>query len=413
MYKIRLNKWGYFKNSRKVDTKLVSQTRKGGRVGSTLTETIFGDTQPLTFVLATTRQTLSPKPVTLRDPDVYRMPGHIFSSISAYMWGSYEAQRWTVSDLACATFYENAYFRPSAELINSIGSLTSLLQGKNYHQAGLLMRRAAIQMENVLRDQPVDLLTCLLEIAHRLHSTAPELAALLMRHSADIAKIYFPSPKHPVRVFTQRLATLDNAEVGVLAVEAYACQLRIWQNIRDGNIQKVGDSKATGFVWITGLALAGDLDKLPLSLIPQLDGIMLRLAEAVKGSEWCTKLLHYIIENGQFQLFIGQLEGKLMEITLQPPGMQTKVANAQPTARYSLAHLNTRYRHFAVGDRSRREAMEIQWLLRTEMGSFFMGVASALEGWLGDVGEHNKAAAIAQYRESFLAAGLVDVIQLL
>lgn len=401
MYKIRLNKWGYFKNSRKLDTKSISQTRKGKQGGSNLTET---------FALVTTRHTIPPKPVTLRDPDVYDMPGHIFSSISTYLWGSYEGQRWTVSDLACATFYEIAYFRPSAELIHSIGSLTNLLQEQKYQQAGPVMRRAAIQMENVLRDQPVDLLTCLLEIALRLHSTAPELAALLMRHSADVAKIHFSSPKHPVRSFTQRLASLDSAEVGAMAVEAYACQLQIWQNIRDCNTQNADDSNAAGLVWITGLAVAGDLDKLPLSLVPRLDGIMLRLAEAVKGSEWCMKLLQSITENDQFQLFIGQLEGKLIEISLQPLGTPTKVASAQPVARYSLAHLNARYRHFEIEDRSGREAMEIQQLFQTEMGIFFIGMASALEGWLGDVGEHNKAAAVARYRERVLAAGLVDVI---
>lgn len=399
MYKIRLNKWGYFKNSRKPDTKSLSRTSKRRQVGSGLTEI---------FALATIRQ-----PITLRDPDVYDMPGYIFSSISTYMWGSYEDRRWTVSDFACATFYENAYFRPSAELIHSIESLTNLLQERKYQLAGPVMRRAAIQMENVLRDQPVDLLTCLLEIAHRLHSTAPELAALLMRHAADIAKIHFSSPKHPVRVFTQRLASVESVEVGALVVEAYACQLKIWQNIRDCDTQNAGDSDAAGFVWITGLAVACDLDKLPLSLVPRMDGIMLRLVEAVKGSEWCMKLLQSLTENSQFQLFVGQLEGQLIEVSLQPLGTPTQVASAQPVARYSLAHLNARYRHFAIEDRSGREAVEIQQLLQTEMGTFFMGMASALEGWLGDVGEHNKAAAIAQYRERFLAAGLVDAIQVI
>ncbi|EHK44585.1 hypothetical protein TRIATDRAFT_300694 [Trichoderma atroviride IMI 206040] len=138
---------------------------------------------------------------------------------------------------------------------------------------------------------------------------------------------------------------------------------------------------------------------------------MLRLVEAVKGSEWCTQLLQSTAENGQFQFFVGQSEGKLTQVTMQPIGTPTKVASAQPVARYSLSHLNARYRHFAIEDRSAREAMEIQRLLQTEMGTFFMGMASALEGWLGEVGEYNKAAAVTQYRERFLAAGLADVIQ--
>ncbi|PTB42422.1 hypothetical protein M441DRAFT_191116 [Trichoderma asperellum CBS 433.97] len=413
MYKIRLNKWGYFKNGRKGDAKLVSHTKRRKQVVSNLVGRAFGDTQPIAFICGTTRQTLSPKPVALRDPDVYGVPSHIFSSISAYMWGSYESQRWTVSEFACATFYENAYFRPSAELINSIVSLTNLLQEQKYHQAGPVMRRAAIQMENVLRDQPLDLLTCLLEIALRLHSTAPKLAVLLMRHSADIAKIYFSSPKHPVRVFTQQLASLDSAELGALAVEAYACQLKIWQNVRDSNPRNVGDSQAAGFVWITGLALAGDFDELPSSLVPRLDDLMLRVVEAMKDSEWCTELLQSLAESDQIQLFIGQSEGNLLGVSLQSPGKPTKVTCAQPVARYSLAHLNARYRPFTVEDRSGRETMEIQGLLQTEMGSFFMGMASALEGWLKDVGEYNKAAAVAQYREKFLAAGLADVISVI
>lgn len=391
MYKIRLNKWGYFKNNRKLDTKSVSQARKGRQVRSN------------TFALASTRQ-----PITLRDPDVYIIPGQIFSSISTYMWGSCEDQRWTATELACATFYENAYFRPSAELLQSIGSLTTLLQEQKYQQAGPVMRRAAIQMETVLRDQPVDLLTCLLEIALGLHSRAPDLAALLLRHSADVAKIHFSSPKHPVRIFTQRLASLDSAEVGAFAAEAYACQLKIWQDIWDSNTQNASDSNEAGLVWITGLAVAGGLDELPLSLVPHLDGIMPRLVEALKGSEWCTQLLQSTIESGQFQFFIGQSEGKLTEVAMQPIGTPTKVASAQPVARYSLSHLNARYRHFAVEERSAREAMEIQRVLQTEMGTFFIGIASALEGWLGEVGEYSKAAAVVQYRERVLAAGLAD-----
>lgn len=397
MYKIRLNKWGYFKNNRKLDTKSVSQTRNGRQARNNLTNTV---------ALATTR-----RPITLRDPEVYNTPGQIFSCISTYMWGSCEDQRWTATDLACATFYENAYFRPSAELLQSIGSLTNLLQEQRYQQAGPVMRRAAIQMETVLREQPVDLLTCLLEIALRLHSKAPDLAALLMRHSADVAKIHFSSPKHPVRIFTQQLASLDGVEVGALAVEAYTCQLKIWQDIWDCNTQNADDGNEAGLVWITGLALAGGLDKLPLSLIPRLDGIMLRLVEAVKGSEWCTQLLQSTAENGQFQFFVGQSEGKLTQVTMQPLGTPTKVASAQPVARYSLSHLNARYRQFAIEDRSAREAMEIQRVLQTEMGTLFLGMASALEGWLGEVGEYNKAAAVIQYRERFLAAGLADVIQ--
>lgn len=163
-------------------------------------------------------------------------------------------------------------------------------------------------------------------------------------------------------------------------------------------------------MWITGLAVAGGLDKLPLSLIPRLDGIMSRLVEAVKGSEWCTQLLQSTIENGQFQFFIGQWEEKLTQVTMQPLGTPTKVASAQPVARYSLSHLNACHRHFAIEERSAREAMEIQRVLQTEMGTFFMGIASTLEGWLSEVEEYSKAAAVVQYRERFLAAGLTNVI---
>ncbi|KAH6869182.1 hypothetical protein B0T10DRAFT_418876 [Thelonectria olida] len=136
---------------------------------------------------------------------------------------------------------------------------------------------------------------------------------------------------------------------------------------------------------------------------------MLRMATAMKGSEWCEELLQSLAESGNIQMFSCDVNGKVLEISMQLPGKPAKVVGAQPIARYRLAHLNARCRHFAAEERSRREAMEVRWLLETEMGSFFMRMVGAIEGWLDEIQEHDRAAAVARYREKFMAAGSVDV----
>jgi hypothetical protein len=322
------------------------------------------------------------------------------------MWGSYDSGKWTPGELASAAFYEYAFSRPSAELLTSIGSLASFLQAKKYRQAGPLMQLTAIQMEDILRTQPVDLLTCLLEVKLRLHVAAPELVTSLMRYTGDMAKVHFPSPKHPVRILTQQLDTLDNTEA---AAEAYAVQLKVWQDIRDYSFLKANNSVALGCVWITGLAVAAGFQSMPWSLVPRLDDLTPRIATAMKGSQWCEELFQSLAESGGIQLFSCHSSGKAVEISMQLPGKPTKVLGTQSVARYKLAHLNTRCRHFAAEERSRREAGEVRRLLETDMGSFFKRMAEAIQEWLGEIHEDDRAAAVARYCEKFTAAGSVDI----
>lgn len=346
------------------------------------------------------------RPYAIRMPDKYRVPSHIFSCISTYMWGSYDSGRRTSTELASAAFYEYALSQSSAELITSIRSLASFLQAEKYRQAGPLMRLAALQMEDVLRTEPVDLLTCLLEINLELQLSAPELVKSLMRYSADMAKVHFKFPEHPVRILTHQLATLDCTEV---AAEAYAVQLKVWQDIRDSSFGRVGDSMAIGCVWITGLGVAAGFQDLPSRLIPRLDDLTLRMAAAMKGSTWCEELFQSYAGSGNIQLFANNSSGEAVKISMQLPGKPTEMVSTQPVARYKLAHLNARCQHFAAEERSQQEAMEAKWLLATDMGSFFVRIMGAIQEWLAEIKEHSLAAAVTRYREKFAAAGLVDI----
>ncbi len=423
MYKTRLTRWGFFKNNREEDAKAILQLKKERDAEGKYTEVqVNGRTVQIRQVakylrrkkIATSsaldkpHKTLaeyitvrtpsrSPEPMT---PATYRVPEYIFSSIRSWTWGSYEAGKWAPDELGCATIVDHASEPATASFIHSVALIAELIQTQKFNEAGPIMRSVAAQVENLLQSQPFDLIACFMEVVIRLRSLAPEVATSIIRQSAAMAKVYLASPFHPLRAFLDQLAKAEIADMMPLAVTAYTCQLETWRHIKEH-----GASNEAIATWMTELSLYGGFTALPYHLVPHLDDLTARLAEAMKGSEWSENFFRNLTESNHGKMFALDPEGYQVEFIMQPPGTPTKATGVRsPFAHFSLRDLNHDHRHFMKEDRSVRDTLESRHLLDSDIGSFLVRMATGTAEWLEAWGEYERAAEVTMFLTRLLAA---------
>ncbi len=331
------------------------------------------------------------------------MSESVFASIRAWTWGSYEAGLWPANELGCATVNPAASEPAVATFVNAVSAVADLVTAGRFGDAGPAMRAAAAQVEDLLRRQPLDLLACFVEVVIRLRALAPEVATSLMSHAAAMARVYLPSPLHPLRTFLDGLAAADATDAVPLAAAAYACQLDVWRRIKNH-----GASNGAVSTWMTELSVVGGFAPLPHHLVPHLDDLARRLHAKMADDPWCADFYRRLLDSGNGRMVALDQDGFQVEFLLQPPGVPITLTGVpHPFAPYSLSHLNDAYRHFVHHEHAAQDALEARTLLATDIGGFLIRMSDGSAEWLEAWGEHEKAADVFAFRANILASAVV------
>jgi len=426
MFKTRLTRWGYFKNNREADAMAILQLKRQRDAAGKPTEIqVSGRTVqlhqvskylrrkkiPLSAALDQNQKTAlaryitirtpSPEPISIRPPDGHRDAERLFSCVNDWIVGSFQSGRWTANSLGCASIVRYAYmYSDSAEFILSVSSTEDFLRQGRFDEAGRHMRAAAAKIEKLLESQPIDLLTCFVEVAARLSQPAPEVTRDLIGHDAAMARVLLPSPLHPLRIFLEQLARAGADEMLALATTAYQCQLDLWQTIKSQS-----NDMNLFIVWMCELAELGGFVGMPRHLVPGLVDFQVRAFKAMEGWDYGTALLSRMMESETFNAYVQAGDDKWEQVSMLGPDKPLLWTGIKkPRSRYSLYYVNMMQRHFAKEDMFGRDARESYRLLSSDLGAFFLRLCGAAADYLDASGRPEDALAVSTLRDNIIDA---------
>ncbi|KAL8382221.1 hypothetical protein RB595_006145 [Gaeumannomyces hyphopodioides] len=271
-------------------------------------------------------------------------------------------------------------------LINSVVMISELMEQHSPGPAGEYMQLASKQAEDMIRSHPHEAIVCLYEATLILARPAPEVAALILRHAAEVSAIFMPEA-HPMPHLLRKLAEVAGEAVAGAAKDvhmlvettrrAFHRHITTWERA----LGHAPGGSMTWWCWVRYLRSVGPDDAADL-WVHRSEGIM-RAATAPRDQG-------KPIEDGSFS----GLEAGIPMEKLALLGRYEICTALAPTVysrleRYIVAHI--------------RRSRELQALPTQALHEFFMASIARQAGRLVEADEYGRASVA-----SYMAAGKID-----
>lgn len=154
-------------------------------------------------------------------------------------------------------------------LINSVVMISELMEQQSPGPAGEYMQLASKQAEDMIRSQPHEAIVCLYEATLILARAAPEVAALILQHAAEVSAIFLPEA-HPMPHLLRKLAEVAGQAVAGAAKDvhmlvettrrAFRCHMATWERA----LGRAPGGSMTWWCWVRYLRSAGSSEAVDL-----------------------------------------------------------------------------------------------------------------------------------------------------
>jgi hypothetical protein len=429
MYKSCLTRWGYVKNNKEANVRSILRLKKrrddlgkptlirnNGRVvsfermqkylqrkGISL-ESVLGGPEPNGGMESLTSymlcRTPSPAPSFVRSPDVYRRSEVVITVSRNYVRSTYDSCNFRACEIemlrTCLSHWDNT----TVELRNLILACLSLFGHEEFEHGGRLLRKAAKQIERIVRLQPREVFVAFFETILRMHSKWPDATMILLRHAVNLSRIQVESPQHPLRNLLEQLTSCEVSELLPTTVAAFKCYLESWESL-------IGAESLTILhCWVT-LAQLSEFHPLPAHIEQRLEHVPLR-SEAEFGERDVRTLTALETLADYEYLKVQENETALDTVQRRYEQILERVdADAMPYrkywAEYSLACIHCHGEDLVAAEKYMCAAIKtLHSLGDPKRLAQIIRDYMLLEGWLEDQGEYQKAVETRQQRMALL-----------
>ncbi|KAL8408350.1 hypothetical protein RB594_006959 [Gaeumannomyces avenae] len=272
-------------------------------------------------------------------------------------------------------------------LIDSVVMIAELMEQHSPGPAGEYMQLASKQAEDVIRSHPHEAIVCLYEATLVLARPAPEVAALILRHAAEVSAIFMPEA-HPMPHLLRKLAEVaDEAVAGAakdvhMLVEttrrAFHRHITTWERA----LGHAPGGSLTWWCWVRYLRSVGPDDAAADLWVSRSEEIMRTAVDPRDRGR--------PMEDGSFS----GLEAGIPMEKLVLLGRYEICTALSPTVysrleRYIVAHI--------------RRCCDLQALSTQALHEFFMASIARQAGRLVEADEYSRASV-----SSYMAAGNID-----
>jgi hypothetical protein len=296
----------------------------------------------------------------------------------------------------CLSHWDNT----TVELRNLILACLSLFGQEEFEHGGRLLRKAAIQIERIVRLQPREVFITFFEIILRIYSKWPQAAMSLLKQAGSLFGILLKSPQHPLWILLEQLTSCGPSELLPTTLAAFKCYLESWESLIGA------DSLTILHCWVT-LAQLSEFHSLPAHIGLRLERVSLH--SKAEFGERDVRTLTALETLADYEYLKAQeSETALDAVQRRYEQILERVdVDAMPYrkywAEYSLARIYYHSEGLVTAEKYMHAAIEtLQSLGDPKRQAQIVRDCVLLEGWLEDQGEHEKAVEVRQQRMALL-----------